>query len=90
MQYFYTKVKLKLYAFFVSGSLTWFAHKSPPADGRWLAFFVDLQFNTMSENIHGWPTGKDGVLEFTTSISIVPDIFPFPECSGSNCLGGLV
>ena len=59
-------------------------------DGRWLAFFADLQFNTTSYDSHGWPTGKDGILEFTTSVSIVPDTFPFPECSGYECLGGLV
>jgi len=72
------------------GSLTWVAHKRAPVDGRWMAFFVDLQFDSTSKRISGWPTGEDGVLEFTTSISVVPDIFPFPDCSGDECLGELV
>jgi len=72
------------------GSLTWVAHQDPPSDGRWRAFFVDLQFDTQEESSHGWPTGKDGILEFTTSISIVPDTFPFSDCEGDDCLGDLV
>ena len=66
------------------------AHKRPPVDGRWMAFFVDLQFDAPSQRSSGWPTGEDGVLEFTTSISVVPDIFPFNDCSGDECLGELV
>jgi len=72
------------------GSLTWVAHKRPPVDGRWMAFFVDLQFDGSSQRSSGWPTGEDGILEFTTSISIVPDTFPFSDCTGDECYGDLV
>jgi len=71
------------------GSLTWIAHQRPPIDGRWKAFFVDLQFEG-SKKGSGWPTGKDGILEFTTSVSIVPTTFPFEECVDAECLGDLV
>jgi len=72
------------------GSLTWIAHKTPPTDGRWRAFFVDLQFAAPSYKSSGWPVGEDGTLEFTTSVSVVPDTFPFNDCSGEECLGQLV
>jgi len=72
------------------GSLTWVAHWPAPADGQWSAFYVDLQFQGPSLNGKGWPVGKDGIYEFTTSISIVPDTFPVEECFGEECLAGLV
>jgi len=72
------------------GSLTWVGHQRPPIDGRWKAFFLDLQFESSSQRVSGWPTGKDGVLEFTTSISVVPDTFPYEDCVGDECLGILV
>ena len=75
---------------FTIGSLTWVAHQRPPIDGRWKAFFVDLQFDSIIHKEAGWPSGRDGILEFTTSISIVPDTFPFEECQGAECLGELV
>jgi hypothetical protein len=34
------------------------------------------------------PNGKYWV--FTTQVSIIPNTFPFPDCSGAGCLGGLV
>jgi PhoPQ-activated pathogenicity-related protein len=38
----------------------------------------------------GWPIGVDGQYDFTTSVSIVPNTFPFPDCQGKDCLGHLV
>ena len=32
----------------------------------------------------------DGSLEFTTGVSVVPDIFPYEDCTGDDCLGTLV
>ena len=29
-------------------------------------------------------------LDFTTQAAIVPNVFPFPDCHGSDCLGTLV
>ena len=74
----------------ILGSLTWVAHQRPPIDGRWKAFFVDLQFDGTVGRTAGWPAGRDGILEFTTSISIVPNTFPYDECEGAECLGDLV
>ena len=78
-----------------SGSRTWVAHKRPPIDDRWMAFFVDVQYNTSdSGSDRGWPLGSQGTLEFTTTVSIVhkngPDYFPYEECSGAECLGSIV
>merc|ERR1711868_114087 len=64
------------------GSRTWVAHKRPPIDDRWMAFFVDVQYNTSDTgSVRGWPLGSQGTLEFTTTVSIVhkkgPDYFPY-------------
>ena len=77
------------------GSLTWRAHKRPPIDGRWMALFVDLQFSTNTTLAgRGWPLGEEGVLEFTTTVSIIhrngTDVFPYEECHGADCLGSIV
>ncbi|XP_059147475.1 autocrine proliferation repressor protein A-like isoform X2 [Physella acuta] len=50
-----------------------------PASG-WAAFYIQVQFNSI----------KNSTLEFTTEVNIVPDTFPFPDCSGSSCYGKLV
>jgi len=76
-----------------SGSRKWVAHKRPPIDGRWMALFVDVQYNTTSAE-RGWPLGSPGILEFTTLASIIhlngTDVFPYPECDGADCLGSIV
>ncbi|CAL1541762.1 unnamed protein product [Lymnaea stagnalis] len=46
----------------------------------WAAFFIQVQF----------PGLRDSTLEFTTEVNIVPDTFPFPDCSESSCYGNLV
>ena len=46
----------------------------------WAGFFVQLQFHGVDNT----------TLEFTTELCIVPDIFVFPECHGTGCLGKLV
>ena len=51
---------------------------------------MDLQFDGTTQRELGWPAGQDGILEFTTSISIVPVTFPFDACEGAECLGDLV
>ncbi|KAH9499584.1 hypothetical protein Btru_074198 [Bulinus truncatus] len=50
-----------------------------PAMG-WAAFFIELKF----------PGQKGSTMDFTTEVNIVPDTFPFPDCSGTSCLGTLV
>ena len=43
-----------------------------------------------AEGDRGYPFGEDGVFEFTSAISIVPDTFPAEDCTGAECLGSLV
>ncbi len=31
-----------------------------------------------------------GSFEFTTGVSVVPDVFPYEDCSGADCLGSLI
>ena len=73
-----------------TGSLTLVAHQRPPIDGRWKAFFVDLQFDSIIHKETGWPSGRDRILEFVNSISIEPDTLPFEECKLAECLVELV
>ncbi|XP_059147484.1 autocrine proliferation repressor protein A-like [Physella acuta] len=46
----------------------------------WAGFFIQVQFAGV----------KGSTLEFTTEVNIVPDTFPFPDCSGASCYGTLV
>ena len=72
-----------------SGSLTWRAHKRAPIDDRWMVLFVDVQYNTTWSG-RGWPFGNQGVLEFTTLVSVIhrngTNVFPYEECHGEQCL----
>ena len=75
------------------GSLTWIGHMDPPTDGRWTAFFVNLQFEETQPRMKSkglWPFGDVGTFDFTTSVSIVPATFPFPDCHGDQCLGTIL
>ena len=77
-----------------TGSLKWVAHKRPPIDDRWMALFVNIQYNTTTSDNKGWPLGSEGVMEFTSLISIIhrngTEVFPFEDCSGADCLGSIV
>ena len=82
--------------------MTWVAHMRAPIDGRFMAFYVNMQYNVtndvnMQHNVtndvrddRGWPLGQEGMMEFTTTVSVVPDVFPYEECHGDMCLGTLV
>ncbi|XP_071108310.1 autocrine proliferation repressor protein A-like [Haliotis cracherodii] len=61
------------------GNNTYVAEFENPDEG-WRAFFIQLTFRGV----------KDSVLEFTTESQIIPDVFPFPDCSGESCTGTLV
>ncbi|XP_043924075.1 autocrine proliferation repressor protein A-like [Protopterus annectens] len=50
-----------------------------PKDG-WLAFFIQVTYRGPEKS----------VLEFTTEVHIIPDAFPFPDCTGEKCYGTLV
>jgi hypothetical protein len=38
----------------------------------------------------GWPVLGKEIFEFTSEVSVIPQTFPFPDCSGANCSGSLV
>ena len=72
------------------GSLTWVAHKRPPIDGRYLAFYVSLSFNTTTGPSKEWPAGQVGVMDLSTTVSVVPNTFPYQDCTGQECLATLL
>ena len=75
-----------VFAIYFAGSLVWVAQKEAPENGKYLGFFVSLQFSLPPEE-----TGEREVtLEFTTSTAVVPDQFPYEECQGEDCLGDLL
>jgi PhoPQ-activated pathogenicity-related protein len=85
---------------------TWTATMAPPGDGKWGAFFVHFEFEGPDEEEAGkvgageppprlqrrldWPISVDGHYQMTTSVSVVPQTFPFADCHGEGCLGSLV
>jgi len=39
----------------------------------------------------GWPVDSWGIFEFTTQVSIVPNVLPYPQCSShEECHGVLL
>ena len=40
-------------------------------------------------DIH-WPVGQAGVMDFTSTVSVVPNTFPYEDCSGVECIGSLL
>ncbi|XP_077980688.1 autocrine proliferation repressor protein A-like [Glandiceps talaboti] len=58
---------------------TYYVEFEKPASG-WIGFFMLATF----------PGARDTVLEFTTEMHIIPDVFPFPDCQGKGCYGTLV
>ena len=62
------------------------AEKEAPVGGKYLAFFVSLQFNIPSTDMDE----NEISLEFTTSTAVVPDQLPFDECHGIECHGDLL
>jgi PhoPQ-activated pathogenicity-related protein len=87
-----------------SDGVTYIATHNTPTDGTYTAFFIDVTYMKdplTNEAIYyppgggGWipdfiPRDAPGQLEFTTEVSIVPNTFPFADCSGVGCNGTLV
>ncbi|XP_062522445.1 autocrine proliferation repressor protein A-like [Corticium candelabrum] len=55
------------------------AERQNPKSG-WTAFFI--------EAVYPGPLGSE--LLFTTEVNIIPNTFPYPDCHGDVCCGGLV
>ena len=71
------------------GSLTWVAHKRPPLEGRYVAFYVSLSYNT-TDGSKDWPLGSTGIMDFSTTVSVVPNTFPYADCEAEDCRGYLL
>mmetsp|Transcript_25094 Transcript_25094/g.47164 ORF Transcript_25094/g.47164 Transcript_25094/m.47164 type:complete len:523 (+) Transcript_25094:89-1657(+) len=79
------------------GSSVFVAHHDVPDDGKWAAFMIQVtyekpeDYDEMVKARPGFiPISKQGELVFTTEVSIVPDVFPYDDCSGDSCAGTLV
>jgi PhoPQ-activated pathogenicity-related protein len=84
--------------------VTYIATHEAPTDGTYAAFFIDVTYvkdPETNEDIYsppgggGWfpdfiPRDRPGQLEFTTEVSILPNTFPYADCSGVDCYGTLV
>eukprot|EP00918_Siedleckia_nematoides_P059836 GHVU01130499.1.p1 GENE.GHVU01130499.1~~GHVU01130499.1.p1 ORF type:complete len:457 (-),score=45.84 GHVU01130499.1:53-1360(-) len=55
-------------------------HFDAPSDGTWIGFFITLNFQG--------PRGRN--LQVTTEPNVIPDYFPFLDCSGAACGGDIV
>ena len=78
---------------------TWTASMDVDPSGKWTAFFVHMEYegpqHTATAAVEGrrrldWPISSDGRYQSTTTVSIIPRTFPFPDCHGDDCLGTLV
>jgi len=63
------------------GSNTWRMEMPTPAPGFWTGLLGELHFA-------GPTPGTEYIL--TTQVSVFPNTFPFPPCSGQSCMGDLV
>jgi PhoPQ-activated pathogenicity-related protein len=79
---------------------TWTASMPLPAGGKWGAFFVHMEYEGPSTAVEhsapverrrlDWPVSQDGRYQMTTTVSIIPQTYPFEDCHGEACLGELV
>jgi PhoPQ-activated pathogenicity-related protein len=62
----------------------WVARAPQPPKGQWTAYFVDMRYTG--------PKSWQYPLHYhsTTSVGVIPNTFPFPECHGDDCKGHLV
>lgn len=44
----------------------------------------------LAELYYPGPAGTNTTYQLTTQVSVIPNTFPFPPCSGQGCMGGLV
>ena len=45
---------------------------------------------TDAQEAKEWPVGQAGVMDFTSTVSVVPNTFPYEDCSGVECIGSLL
>ena len=80
----------------VKGGSTYKSHVEAPADKDvWTASFIDVTYRQNKEELSfgrhgGFPYTKPGHLEFTSEVSIWPQVFPYDDCYMETCYGTLV
>jgi len=79
------------------GVSVYVGHHDVPEDGRWAAFMLEVTYEKPDgwdeereakggDRDHIFPRATPGELMFTTEVSIVPNVFPFPEdCYLDSC-----
>jgi hypothetical protein len=74
-----------------NGQRTYTAQMDAPDDGRYVAFMIDIKYKEHKKRgVEGIPKDLPGRLEFTTEVSVWPNTFPYPDCSGAECKGTLL
>jgi hypothetical protein len=81
-----------------NGKRVYRAQFDAPEDGRWVGFFIDIQYElhplaaplATKEKKDILPMDLPGRLEFTTEVSVWPNTFPYKDCHGEACRGTLV
>ena len=71
----------------VNGKRTYSAAFDAPADGRYVAFMIDISYGIPSDTEHGKgfvPRDLAGRMEFTTEVSVWPNTFPYAGCGVDN------
>ena len=44
---------------------------------------------TGAQEAKEWLVGQAGGRDFTSTVSVVPNTFPYEDCSGEQCIGSL-
>jgi hypothetical protein len=89
----------------VRGHRTYNAKLEAPADGRYVAYFIEITYNKARESAEDEmlkttvsigeripPIPKDLQFRpmFTSEVSVWPNTFPYPDCAGATCTNALV
>jgi len=75
----------------VNGKRTYRAQVDAPEDGRWVAYMIEVVYAKNAADAllpdglpHIIARDLDGRLQFTTEVSVWPNVFPYPGCGVTN------
>lgn len=78
------------------GMYTYVGHRDE-VPGQWVSMFLDFIFDPpvppltkVAPRNLTWPVDWGEGLEMTTAVSIIPNTFPYPDCTGPACQGVLL